>query len=312
MISQDMNLVLSTDAKPRLKWTPELHQQFVDAVNQLGGPERATPKGLMRVMGIPGLTLYHLKSHLQKYRLGINQQHSETCSESKSDAADYKENPSIDMLKLFSEEKEINDPTQNQINENARISQAIEIQMEVQRKLHEQIEVQRHLQLRIEAQGKYLQKVLKKAHETISNYNCSETGLEHAKAELSQLVSMVNSSSFSGLTDATDLSCTMRYTGCSNESSLTSSESSGRRDEEFEKGSHENCMFIRPLLDDSRTQELGSRKRSRNTVYENNWVEQTGSKKSKFGLLETIDLNSQCGNDLDLGSRQPIDLNSKE
>lgn len=39
MISQDMNLVLSTDAKPRLKWTPELHQQFVDAVNQLGGPE---------------------------------------------------------------------------------------------------------------------------------------------------------------------------------------------------------------------------------------------------------------------------------
>ena len=25
----------------------------------------ATPKSLMRVMGIPGLTLYHLKSHLQ-------------------------------------------------------------------------------------------------------------------------------------------------------------------------------------------------------------------------------------------------------
>ncbi|KAI7728932.1 hypothetical protein M8C21_015313, partial [Ambrosia artemisiifolia] len=29
-----------------------------------------TPKSLMRVMSIHGLTLYHLKSHLQKYTLG--------------------------------------------------------------------------------------------------------------------------------------------------------------------------------------------------------------------------------------------------
>ena len=34
---QHMNLVLSTDPKPRLKWTPELHQRFVDAVAHLGG-----------------------------------------------------------------------------------------------------------------------------------------------------------------------------------------------------------------------------------------------------------------------------------
>lgn len=37
--SKDMNLVLSSDAKPRLKWTPDLHQRFVDAVSQLGGPD---------------------------------------------------------------------------------------------------------------------------------------------------------------------------------------------------------------------------------------------------------------------------------
>lgn len=106
MQNQSMHFVLSTDAKPRLKWTPELHQRFIEATNQLGGADseyntnfinltvsitiiviigfcstsylilfftlwhlvaEATPKSLMRVMGIPGLTLYHLKSHLQAF-----------------------------------------------------------------------------------------------------------------------------------------------------------------------------------------------------------------------------------------------------
>nr|ACU17918.1 unknown [Glycine max] len=68
----DSGLVLSTDAKPRLKWTPDLHARFIEAVNQLGGADKATPKTVMKLMGIPGLTLYHLKSHLQKCRLSKN------------------------------------------------------------------------------------------------------------------------------------------------------------------------------------------------------------------------------------------------
>nr|XP_025623194.1 myb family transcription factor PHL8 [Arachis hypogaea] len=47
-----------------------------------------------------------------------------------------------------------------------QIAEALQMQMEVQKKLYKQIEVgqvQRHLQLKIEAQGKYLQSVLHKA-----------------------------------------------------------------------------------------------------------------------------------------------------
>jgi hypothetical protein len=42
-VQGDSGLVLTTDPKPRLRWTVELHERFVDAVAQLGGPDSTTP-----------------------------------------------------------------------------------------------------------------------------------------------------------------------------------------------------------------------------------------------------------------------------
>nr|XP_043628029.1 myb family transcription factor APL [Erigeron canadensis] len=152
-IQGDSGLVLTTDPKPRLRWTVELHERFVDAVAQLGGPDKATPKTIMRVMGVKGLTLYHLKSHLQKFRLG-KQPHKEFNDHN------IKDSERASALEL-------------QRNTTASSSGMMgrsmnEMQIEVQRRLHEQLEVQRHLQLRIEAQGKYMQTILEKACQTLA------------------------------------------------------------------------------------------------------------------------------------------------
>lgn len=55
--------------KQRLRWTPQLHRRFVEAVDLLGGLDMATPKGVMQIMEVEGMNIQHVKSHLQKYRL---------------------------------------------------------------------------------------------------------------------------------------------------------------------------------------------------------------------------------------------------
>ncbi|XP_014504152.1 myb family transcription factor APL-like [Vigna radiata var. radiata] len=160
-VQGDSGLVLTTDPKPRLRWTVELHERFVDAVAQLGGPDKATPKTIMRVMGVKGLTLYHLKSHLQKFRLG------------KQPHKDFNEQSIKDGMRASALELQ-----RNIGSSSAMIGRNMnEMQMEVQRRLHEQLEVQKNLQLRIEAQGKYMQSILEKAYHTLARENMG-TGMK--------------------------------------------------------------------------------------------------------------------------------------
>ncbi|KAL6574092.1 hypothetical protein OROHE_001634 [Orobanche hederae] len=53
---------------PRLRWTPDLHLSFVHAIDRLGGQERSTPKAVLQLMNVRGLSISHVKSHLQMYR----------------------------------------------------------------------------------------------------------------------------------------------------------------------------------------------------------------------------------------------------
>ncbi|GMH05208.1 hypothetical protein Nepgr_007048 [Nepenthes gracilis] len=132
----------SLSSKQRLRWTDELHECFVDAVAQLGGPELATPKCVLRIMGVQGLTIYHVKSHLQKYRL------AKYLPDSSSDGkkADIKESGNLH--------------SSLDTSPGMQITEALKLQMEVQKQLREQLEVQKQLQLRIEAQGRYLKEII--------------------------------------------------------------------------------------------------------------------------------------------------------
>ncbi|KAL0912302.1 hypothetical protein M5K25_018266 [Dendrobium thyrsiflorum] len=61
---------------PRIRWSNELHNRFVRAVDSLGGQTKATPKRILLLMGVNGLNISHVKSHLQMYR-SMSNSHSD-------------------------------------------------------------------------------------------------------------------------------------------------------------------------------------------------------------------------------------------
>ncbi|CAN6273994.1 unnamed protein product [Urochloa humidicola] len=143
------NLTSSNTApKSRMRWTPELHERFVDAVNKLGGSEKATPKAVQKVMKVEGLTIYHVKSHLQKYR---TVQHRPESSHAGVSGRRNGQTDEVANLQLKS--------TGN--------VEGLMAQIGLQKQLHEQLEIQRKLQLQIEEQSKYLETIIAKQNESL-------------------------------------------------------------------------------------------------------------------------------------------------
>ncbi|KAJ0989974.1 hypothetical protein J5N97_008330 [Dioscorea zingiberensis] len=143
--------------KQRIRWTHDLHEQFVDAVNCLGGPLKATPKGILRLMKSQGLTIFHIKSHLQKYRT--------VCivnfSEGKHGAKANHDGIPIHNSKIIG---------------GLHISETLRLQLDVQKNLNEQLEFQKKLQSRIEEHSNYLLRMFE-----VQKRSCSY--LENAKAK---------------------------------------------------------------------------------------------------------------------------------
>ncbi|XP_038987384.1 protein PHOSPHATE STARVATION RESPONSE 3-like [Phoenix dactylifera] len=130
--------------KSRMQWTQELHESFVQAVNDLGGADRATPKCIVIKMGIPGLTKDHVKSHLQKYRL------SRYRSEGKED-----KRPSCPEGKKRNATEDSGNP-----NLSSNESETLHMQWKLQKTLHEQLKIIRKLQLQTKENGRQLQKFM--------------------------------------------------------------------------------------------------------------------------------------------------------
>ncbi|KAK4783309.1 hypothetical protein SAY86_007683 [Trapa natans] len=146
--------------KPRIRWTQDLHEKFVECVNHLGGAEKATPKAILELMDSDGLTIYHIKSHLQKYR--VAKYIPDSRAEKNKRRMSLNEVPELDL------------------KGGLKIKEALQLQLEVQRQLHEQLEIQRKLQLQIEEQARQLRVMFEQQQKTTKplSSNGNDTGLE--------------------------------------------------------------------------------------------------------------------------------------
>uniref|UniRef100_A0A0A9DPT0 MYB-CC type transcription factor LHEQLE-containing domain-containing protein n=1 Tax=Arundo donax TaxID=35708 RepID=A0A0A9DPT0_ARUDO len=128
-------------------------------------------------MGMKGLTLYHLKSHLQKYRQG-RQGKKSTGLEIANSGGFTTQGVSF----LTAAHPGV--PAEGNNTREMPLEDALRYQIQVQRKLQEQLEVQKKLQMRIEAQGMYLKAILEKAQRNVSFDANASSNMEPTRSQL--------------------------------------------------------------------------------------------------------------------------------
>ncbi|CAM0942991.1 unnamed protein product [Alopecurus aequalis] len=146
LCSDNSPSIETAPTKSRMRWTPEHHERFVDAVNKLGGSE-TTPKAVQKIMKVEGLTIYHVKSHLQKYRTVCHR--SESSDDTSTERSSQMDEVCSQNLKCM------------------EASEGLKTQIGLQKQLHEQLEMQRKLQLQVEEHSKYLEMVIAKQGESL-------------------------------------------------------------------------------------------------------------------------------------------------
>ncbi|KAH9702027.1 Myb family transcription factor PHL6 [Citrus sinensis] len=135
----------ATAHKPRMRWTPELHECFLEAVNKLDGPEIMT---IVRTENAHQFTLKcrgYSKSGIEAYECRRNTDLLNICRRKKKS--------NFLSLALCVDQGQY-------FRRSIQFTEALRMQMEVQKQLHEQLEVQRALQLRIEEHARYLEKIV--------------------------------------------------------------------------------------------------------------------------------------------------------
>ncbi|XVF21204.1 hypothetical protein REPUB_Repub12eG0070700 [Reevesia pubescens] len=171
-VREKPKLMVTNDLKPRLRWTHELHAYFVDAVNHLGGPHKATPKAVLDVMDIEGLGLFHVKSHLQKYRLGKFSV-KEWQDTAKSVSQTVGGSRSVTSLNSVPSRT-------NEYNRGHKAKKSPKPPKEVQGKLYLQIEAEKHIQRCLDAQRKYLDTALDRACKKLADQYLGDGATENA------------------------------------------------------------------------------------------------------------------------------------
>ncbi|KAK7347504.1 hypothetical protein VNO80_22036 [Phaseolus coccineus] len=94
----------SIKKKNRVVWSPEMHLEFVEAIEKTGGIENAVPKKILEVMDTPGLERAHVASHLQKYRKFLKQQEQQQQNEMSSVSGNTEPLPATTLTNFHAEQ----------------------------------------------------------------------------------------------------------------------------------------------------------------------------------------------------------------